>query len=444
MKIALIAAYNTPGDGLYEYTHDLKRELTHHHQVSFHQLFVDSKHQKESIWNIYFSPHYYPLSQFLYHNFDLINLHLSFWYFRQRQFTAVDYLNLINFIRFIAKPTIITLHSEFNQSFCDDYHYLIQQLLNLKHVRFIVHSSIQQQNLIKLTNHTPAKINLIPHGCKPLKALSISEISQYNVLKRKYKDYKIIVSLGLIGPWKNQLFLISLFPKLIKVYPKVMLFILGSNRQHPLYYQQCLHKVRQLNLPHQIILRGKYLNLSTYKIYLHLADIYAASHFYLDQPSSGTLAYALSAGKAIVGLPIDYLRQPDIRKAILLANDEPEYIAHLLNLLTNASLRHQLERQAKQTSTSWAWPLVASQYLTVYLSLVHDYPHRLRSPRRMFIFNNPLTFQSWLHNFDKSDHLQLIHLPFHRFNSVKLYHRLDNLFIHLQISLWTLVLDHSL
>jgi glycosyltransferase involved in cell wall biosynthesis len=78
------------------------------------------------------------------------------------------------------------------------------------------------------------------------------------------------------------------------------------------------------------------------------ADIYITPYKHKEQVVSGTLAYALSAGKAIVSTPyLHAMELLDDDRGVLVPFDDPAAIAaQTIRLLDNDTARHAMRKRA--------------------------------------------------------------------------------------------------
>src|SRR5690606_15087636 len=99
--------------------------------------------------------------------------------------------------------------------------------------------------------------------------------------------------------------------------------------------------------------------------FLSAADIYITPYLNPEQITSGTLAYALGAGKAVVSTPYRYARELLAEgRGVLVPSKDSAAIAKTLGKLLGdrAALRAMGER-AKLYGRDMVWPSVARRYL---------------------------------------------------------------------------------
>jgi hypothetical protein len=117
------------------------------------------------------------------------------------------------------------------------------------------------------------------------------------------------------------------------------------------------------------------------------ADIYITPYKHKAQVVSGTLAYALSAGKAIISTPyLHAIELLDSERGALVPFDDPEAIAQkTVELLDNDTARHAMRKRAYLYARDMVWGRVAQKYMK---SFERIYNQRLRNPRATFSAQN--------------------------------------------------------
>jgi glycosyltransferase involved in cell wall biosynthesis len=93
-----------------------------------------------------------------------------------------------------------------------------------------------------------------------------------------------------------------------------------------------------------------------------------------DQAVSGTMAFAMGCGRAIVSTSYAYaaevLREG---RGLLSLNPEPKELASLIiQILTNEKLKHNLQEKAYELGKTWSWPSVGKQYNLLFRKIVKN------------------------------------------------------------------------
>jgi glycosyltransferase involved in cell wall biosynthesis len=102
--------------------------------------------------------------------------------------------------------------------------------------------------------------------------------------------------------------------------------------------------------------------------WLTAADIFVTPYPNPDQIVSGTLAYAMSAGKACVSTPYAYaVEMLEGGRGMVVASGSPEALAvPLTQLVRDRNLREQYGRRAYEFSRTMIWPEVGATYQKIF------------------------------------------------------------------------------
>ena len=103
-------------------------------------------------------------------------------------------------------------------------------------------------------------------------------------------------------------------------------------------------------------------------MWLEAADIFVTPYPNLEQIVSGTLSYAMGAGKAIVSTPYAYAseRLAHGRGRLVAAGSTEALAEGLIELALNGELRAEQGRRAYTYSRGMHWPEVAAAYRQIF------------------------------------------------------------------------------
>lgn len=109
---------------------------------------------------------------------------------------------------------------------------------------------------------------------------------------------------------------------------------------------------------------GRYLPFDELIAYLLATDVYMTPYLNQDQVVSGTLAYALGAGKAIVSTPYLYAREllADGRGLIAEFRDSRSLVKALERFLSEPEFRARTQERAYAFGRQMTWSNVAAKY----------------------------------------------------------------------------------
>ena len=221
--------------------------------------------------------------------------------------------------------------------------------------------------------HVPeSKIALIHHGIPDVPFL------ESDPCKRKIvaDDRIVILTFGLLSPGKGIEYMVDALPAIVSSHPEVLYFVVGATHPHlgaeiGEDYRLGLHRrAKELGVADNIVFHDRFLERDELLEIIQAAEIYVTPYLNEAQIVSGTLAYALGAGKAVVSTPYWHAQE-------MLANDRGKLVpfrdhgalAHEINYL----LDHPAERLAmRRAAYQYCRPMVMKEMGRRYLELFSE------------------------------------------------------------------------
>ena len=227
------------------------------------------------------------------------------------------------------------------------------------------------------------KIDVIPHGIP-----SIPFAGSKNRLGVEGRP--LILTFGLLSPDKGIEQVIDALPSILSHYPDVVYIVLGATHPHIVerhgetYRLMLEERAKRLGVDGNVIFHNRFVSQSELSEFLAAADIYITPYLNPEQITSGTLAYALGAGKAVISTPYAYARELLAGgKGILVPwNDSPAIAAEIVGLLDDPEKRMEMRRLAAEHGRAMLWPAVAHSYLQTFERARSENAHRLRTAFR--------------------------------------------------------------
>ncbi len=209
----------------------------------------------------------------------------------------------------------------------------------------------------------PEKVRVIPHGVPVMAHDNASELrDRFGLAGRT-----VISTFGLVDPRKGLEFMVDTMEFVAARHPDALLLILG--RTHPelraregeRYRSSLVAAIQRKGLAGHVRLVDEYLSEQEIVDYLAVTDVYVTPYLDPDQIMSGTLAYALGAGKAVVSTAYLHATEALAEERGLLVGfrSAPELTSAVLRIIEEPGLRQRLEANAHQASRHTAWPNVA-------------------------------------------------------------------------------------
>jgi glycosyltransferase involved in cell wall biosynthesis len=275
---------------------------------------------------------------------------------------------ILDFLSVLDKPYLLVTHTVLPQPGPNQK--MVLRLLAQKAAAVICMSERSAHLLERVYSVDREKVAIIPHG------VPVFQPKEKEELKRSYgcSRRRVITTFGLIGPSKGLENGILAVKRLVDRHPDLLYIIAG--RTHPVlqrrdgesYREKLLGLVADLGLQDHVRFVNRFLDVEELGDYLYLTDVYLSPYPNRDQAVSGTLAYALGCGRAIVSTPYEYaLGVLKKNRCGLVAPDaSPEALSRLLDqVLSRPELQRSLEIRASRLGEEIKWPRVAARYADV-------------------------------------------------------------------------------
>lgn len=283
-----------------------------------------------------------------------------------------DGSDVIDLVRGLRKPLVITLHTVLSQPEPRKVR-IIRELAGRSQV-LVVMARRAVELLTSVYGIRREKIVIIPHGAPAAPGVPREEIRRHLGLA----DRLVLCTLGLINPGKGIEYVLEALPSVVARHPSTLYLVLGQT--HPgvrramgeAYRDRLLGMVDSLGLQRHVRFVDSYLSQADLVQYLVATDVYVTPYTGRDQITSGTLAYAVALGKAVVSTPYAYAEELLGGGGGLLVDfyDSSGISAAVNRLAAEPDLRADLEARAARTGRDMAWPQVARQFARVFLETV--------------------------------------------------------------------------
>jgi len=225
------------------------------------------------------------------------------------------------------------------------------------------------------------KIDLIPHGIPSM----LSTPRNKDLLGVEGKS--VMLTFGLLSPDKGIEHVIDALPAILARYPDTVYIVLGATHPHvkerhgETYRLMLELRAQRLGVDSSMIFHDRFVSQGELVEFLSAADIYITPYLKPEQITSGTLAYAVGAGKAVISTPYLYARELLAEgRGILVPWRDPQAIAsEVVGLLGNDVKRLALGERAAAHGRSMAWPAVARRYMQSVERARAEHADRLRT-----------------------------------------------------------------
>lgn len=291
--------------------------------------------------------------------------------------------HLTSFLEEVRKPTLVTLHTvlpeptpavrEAVRSVADAADGLVVMAESAVRILAGVYGIV-----------TP--VTVIQHGMPHIEPRGRRRLKEQLGLDGR----PIVSTFGLVGPGKGLEYVIEAMPEVVARHPEALYLVAGQTHPELLrhrgeeYRNKLTELVESLGLNDNVAFVNQYLRQKDVIEFLLASDIYVTPYLDPNQITSGTLSYALGAGKAVVSTP--YLHAKEAladERGTLIEFRSPEQLSGAINaILDDPELKARLERNAYAYANEFTWPKTGERLLQTLENLVASVPAVPPAPLR--------------------------------------------------------------
>ena len=298
-------------------------------------------------------------------------------------FGGVAGSHILHLLRALKMPIVTTLHTVLREPNPDQLQ-VMEQIAELSD-RLIVMSELSSQFLQEIFKVPGSKIDMVPHGVPDLPFLDP------NFYKDRFgvEGKAVMLTFGLLSPNKGIENVIRAMPQILSKHSNAAYMVAGATHPHILRregerYRESLQALtKEMGVESQVIFQNRFVSPEEMVEYIGAADIYITPYRHEAQVVSGTLAYALGAGKAIISTPYWHaIELLDGGRGALVPFQDPNAIAQkTIELLDTPAIRHAMRKRAYLFARDMVWKRVAQGYMESFARVRGD---RMASPRVQF------------------------------------------------------------
>lgn len=273
--------------------------------------------------------------------------------------------HIIDFMRDLHMPIVTTLHTVLSAP--NTHQLTVMKRLNELSNRFIVMAERGRHLLETVYGVDSNKIDLIPHGVPDVQFIDPSiHKDQFGV-----EGKTVLLTFGLLSPNKGIEYVIQALPAILAQHPNVVYIVLGAThpnlRAHEgeSYRLKLERLAKDLGVSGSVIFYNRFVTFAELTEFIGAADIYITPYLNADQITSGTLAYAFGAGKAVISTAYAHAQELlTSDRGILVPFSDAEAIANGVNrLLSDSELLYTMRKNAWDLGREMIWPVVADRYM---------------------------------------------------------------------------------
>jgi glycosyltransferase involved in cell wall biosynthesis len=287
-----------------------------------------------------------------------------------------DGARVLDFVRALDKPVVATLHTVLRHPTASQRRILSQLVRGV--ATTVVMSGSAASLLTKVYDVGSSQLEVVPHGVPDLDLVDSSTAKPALGLAGR----RVLLSFGLLGPSKGYELPIEAMPAIVRDVPDVCYVVLGAThpdllrREGEAYRRSLVERTDALGMADHVRFVDRFVSPRELGRWLQAADVFVTPYPNLDQIVSGTLSYAMGAGRAVVSTPYAYAAELLANgRGVLVPPGSPGALADAVaNLLRDPWLRAAVGRRAYEYSRPMVWREVGAAYARVFARVARAMP----------------------------------------------------------------------
>jgi glycosyltransferase involved in cell wall biosynthesis len=290
--------------------------------------------------------------------------------------------HVLALLRELRTPIVTTLHTVLSAP-NPAQRAVIEELARLSE-RLVVMSASGADLLMRVHGLSGDQIDLIPHG---IPHVPVDDASK----DRLGVDGKtVILTFGLLSRDKGIEHVIDALPAILAVHPDTVYIVLGATHPHVIEHEGEAYRLmleargQQLGVAGSMIFHNRFVNQDELTEFLSATDIYITPYLQPEQITSGTLAYAVGAGKAVISTPYIYAREllAEGRGILVPWRDSHAIAQEVIGLVSDHDGQRAMRTRAAACGVGMTWPAVGGRYVESFARARSEHTHRRRTTFR--------------------------------------------------------------
>jgi len=273
--------------------------------------------------------------------------------------------HLLTLLKEVNAPVVTTLHTILAKPNIDQRR-VMDELIR-RSARLVVMAGRGAAILQEVYEVDPQKIDVIPHGIPDVPFGGGEEAKK----ELGYEGKRILLTFGLLGPGKGIEHAIRAMPAIVEQVPDAVYVILGATHPHLVAregerYRLSLEALaEECGVSDHVAFENRFVSPEDLERFMAAADIYLTPYPNEAQITSGTLARAFGAGKAVVSTPYWHAQEllADGAGVLVPTGDADAISREVCQLMRDQGRMDAMCQRAYEEGRAMIWPAVAQRYL---------------------------------------------------------------------------------
>ena len=275
---------------------------------------------------------------------------------------------VIDFVRALRIPAVTTLHTVLREP-TPHQRVVLRELVSIAEASVVMSTSAADL-LSSAYGVDPRRVHVIPHGVPNLPLVDPATVKPLLGLAGR----EVILSFGLLGPGKGFELAIDALPAVVASHPGVLYVMVGAThpdlllREGEAYRRSLADRVAQVGMEDHVQFVDRFVAKGELAHWLQAADVFVTPYPNMAQIVSGTLSYAMGAGRTVVSTPYAYASEllADGRGVLVPPASADGLATALIEVLGDPVLRAAIGRRAYAHTRGMIWSAVGAEYRRVF------------------------------------------------------------------------------